>query len=128
MPVSQFIIVGLGGALGAISRFLLVRAITPVLAAGQFPLGTWLANVIGSFMFGFLFIIINERFDMDDQLRFGVLVGFLGAFTTFSSFSFETVRLMQTGHWGIVLMYILASVSVCLLCTWGGMRLGEFLV
>ena len=128
MPISQLIIVGLGGAFGAVSRFVLVRAISPFLAAGQFPMGTWLVNIIGSFMFGLLFIIINERFDMNDQLRFGVLVGFLGAFTTFSSFSFETVRLMQTGHWGVVFMYILSSVGVCLLCTWGGMRLGELLI
>ena len=120
--------VGIGGATGAMSRYLLVKAITPVLADGQYPLGTWVANISGSFLFGILFIVISERFDMSDPLRFGLLVGFLGAFTTFSSFSFETVRLLSTGHFITAFTYILSSVAFCLLATWGGMRLGEFIV
>ena len=120
--------VGLGGAAGAMSRYLLVRAITPVLSEGQYPLGTWLTNISGSFLFGLLFIVISERFNMSDPLRFSLLVGFLGAFTTFSSFSFETVRLLQTGHLVTAFIYILSSVALCLLATWGGMRLGEFII
>lgn len=122
------IMVGIGGAAGAMSRYLLVRAITPVLADGQYPFGTWLANISGSFLFGLLFVIISERFNMSDPLRFSMLVGFLGAFTTFSSFSFETVRLLETGHIITALIYILSSVTLCLLATWGGMRLGEFII
>lgn len=120
--------VAIGGAAGAMSRYLLVRAITPVLADGQYPLGTWLANISGSFLFGLLFVIISERFNMSDPLRFSMLVGFLGAFTTFSSFSFETVRLLEAGHIITALIYILSSVTLCLLATWGGMRLGEFII
>lgn len=114
--------------MGAMSRYLLVKAITPVLADGQYPLGTWLANISGSFLFGVIFIVISERFHMNDPLRFSLLVGYLGAFTTFSSFSFETVRLLQTGHLTTAFGYILSSVALCILATWGGMRLGELFI
>lgn len=122
------IMVGIGGAAGAMARYLLVKGLTPMVWDGQYPLGTWVANISGSFLFGLLFIVISERFNMSDPLRFSLLIGFLGAFTTFSSFSFETVRLLETGHLFTALTYILSSVALCLLATWGGMRLGEFII
>lgn len=126
MLTHPVIMVMFGGAAGALCRYLLVRAITPVLAAGQFPLGTWVVNILGSFLFGLLFIAISQRFNMNDALRFSLLIGFLGAFTTFSSFSFETLRLLQTGHSLTAFAYMLSSVALCLLATWAGMRLGEW--
>lgn len=120
-------VIMLSGAAGALCRYLLVRAITPVLVPGQFPLGTWAVNILGSFLFGLLFVWISQRVTMQDVLRLSLLVGFLGAFTTFSSFSFESLRLLQSGHALTAMAYILSSVALCLLATWLGMRLGEFI-
>lgn len=121
------IVIMLSGAAGALCRYGLVRIITPVLQPGQFPVGTWIVNILGSFLFGFLFVWISQRVSLQETLRLSLLVGFLGAFTTFSSFSFESLRLLQSGFVLTALIYILSSVALCLLATWFGMRLAEFI-
>lgn len=96
--MNDVFVVGLGGFLGANARFLvsgwLARNVDPAL-----PWGTLMVNVTGSFIIGAFLVWSTERVVADPNLRLLVAVGFCGAYTTFSSYAFETLRLMEQGHW-----------------------------
>ena len=91
----------------------------------DFPYGTLSVNVLGSFVIGIGFFLLTERLVLGAEARAFILVGFLGAFTTFSTFSLETLILMQQGLMFKALLNIIASVFLCLLATWGGMALAR---
>lgn len=99
--------VALGGAIGAVARFLSYKMVGPVLMGG-FPVGTLFVNVIGSFLFGLFLPHIKT------SPNFGLFfaVGLLGAFTTFSTFSFESVQLLREGKTQIFILNILANVAL----------------
>ncbi|WP_027389088.1 fluoride efflux transporter CrcB [Chrysiogenes arsenatis] len=113
--------VAAGGALGALSRFYLGSLVTR-LAGSAFPLGTLLINVSGSFFIGAIFIFFYDKGLVSNELRLAVAVGFLGAFTTFSTFSLETLVLWRDGLWGLAFLNILAnivlSLGACALGIW----------
>ena len=90
--------VAVGGAVGALLRYAL-RELLPPLADGRIPLATIAANVAGSFLLGLLGGVMLQRAAIPAELRLGVTVGLLGAFTTFSAFSLETVDLLRGGNW-----------------------------
>lgn len=119
----QLVLIALGGALGALLRYGVSEAIEP--PRGSFPLATLLANVSGAFLLGFLATLLLERTDVSMQVRLGVTVGVLGAYTTFSTFSFETINLMNDGDWPTATVYVLASVSGALLAAWAGQSLAR---
>ena len=125
MGMSGLISIALGGALGALSRYgVSIYANRWAMQWGwNFPLGTFTANILGSFLFGFLMGLILKISAPNDSLKLFVFTGFLGAFTTFSTFSFETVSLIQTGHWSTALLSILANVVGCLLALFAAMKL-----
>jgi CrcB protein len=107
--------VAVGGALGSMARFWLGNAM--VLAVGsEFPWGTLLINVIGSFVISFFGMLTgtSQRFPMPYEARVFVTVGLCGGFTTFSSFSLQTIELARTGQAGRAGIYIAASVILCL--------------
>jgi CrcB protein len=113
-------IIGIGGFLGAISRY------GVALWIGQrwgrtFPLGTFLINISGSFLIGLLMSLLTERFMVNPQWRLLLIVGFLGAYTTFSTFEYETGALMKDGEWMIAMLNALLSVSVGFIA----LKLGE---
>lgn len=114
--------VAMGGALGAVARFWVISAVT-ALTPHRFPWGTLVVNVLGSFMIGALYVMITERLMLNEQWRAVLVVGFLGAFTTFSSFSLDALLLLQDGHALLAGLYVLGSVLLCLLCAWGGIAL-----
>jgi CrcB protein len=114
----------LGGSLGALMRFILSSRVTERLGT-DFPYGTLTVNVLGSFLMGFLAIFLVERMGVDPLLRLGVFVGFLGAFTTFSTFSMETLNLFEQGESLQALINILISVSLSVLAVWLGVLLGK---
>ena len=105
--------VGFGGAVGAVSRYWLAGMLNS--KADKLPLGTLSCNVIGSLVMGILFVLIMEKAKLSPELRPMLMVGFLGAFTTFSSFSLETVALLQEGHTMSALIYVLLSVILCII-------------
>lgn len=105
--------VGFGGALGAVSRYWLAGMLNS--KADKLPLGTLSCNVIGSLVMGILFVLLMEKAKLSPELRPMLMVGFLGAFTTFSSFSLETVALLQEGHTMSALIYVLLSVILCII-------------
>ncbi len=102
--------IALGGASGAVARYLLANWVHG-LWEGRWPVGTLLVNVVGSFGMGIIFVLI-ERHVIHPDWRWVLMVGFLGAFTTFSTFSLEAVAMMESGHMAHAMGYICAS-AVC---------------
>jgi CrcB protein len=122
--VQQLLAIAGGGALGAIFRFGMSNGIYRLLGR-DFPYGTMLVNVLGSLLMGFFFVVLVERMAVSVEWRAGILVGLLGAFTTFSTFSFETLALFDAGAPIKALVNILASVVLCIAATWLGVSLGR---
>lgn len=124
MPVTSLLVpIALGGALGATARWLLSEWIH--LKVGlQFPWGTLVVNLLGCLLLGFAYGLF-EAFDVPAQLRPGITVGFLGAFTTFSTFSYETLLLFDGGHPVRALAYVGVSVVLGLALAATGLGLGR---
>ena len=100
-----------GGALGSVARYLI--NISPLHGIfDKFPFPTFVINTLGSFLIGFLLIAMTDKLDVGENLRFAILVGFLGAFTTFSTFELEIWGLIKEGHHGIAFLYLFLSVAV----------------
>ena len=118
--------VALGGALGSMARFWLAAAVAS-LTGPQFPWGTMLINVLGSFVIGLFGALTGSRgpVSVPPDIRIFVMVGVCGGFTTFSSFSLQTLELLQSGELLWAGAYILGSVVLCLLAVWIGALLGQ---
>jgi CrcB protein len=110
--MKYLLFVALGGAFGAVSRHLLAHWVHG-LWEGPVPWGTLLVNTVGSFAIGVLFVLIVEKELLHADWRGVLMVGFLGAFTTFSTFSLETIALIEAGRVGIAMAYMLGSAVVC---------------
>ena len=106
--------IALGGALGAMGRYWVSSYFLPV-SAFKFPYATFSVNVLGSFLMGILYVLIIERTGLPDQARHLLMVGFLGAFTTFSTFSLDAISLWQNGGQTMALIYVFSTVFSCLL-------------
>jgi len=113
--------VAAGGALGAVCRYSFTAVIQPLFQPG-FPVGTLAANVVGSFLMGALVEVLALVWSPSEAMRAFLVVGVLGAFTTFSAFSMEAVGLIQQGAVGAAVVYIVASVFLSLAAVFGGMR------
>jgi CrcB protein len=116
----QILAIAGGGALGAVARFGVSTGVYRWLGR-DFPWGTLAVNVIGSFVMGLLFVLLLERGLFPPEARAAVLVGFLGAFTTFSTFSLETLSLIEQGESIRALLNVAVSVLLCLAACWAGM-------
>jgi fluoride exporter len=116
--------IGLAGALGALSRYGLDGLIARR-APGAFPWGTFVVNVSGSLLLGLAFTLLTERYRVDPWLRSGLTIGFLGAYTTFSTFSLETYRLLEDGAYGIAFANAAGSLAAGLLALYVGVVLGR---
>lgn len=113
-----------GGALGAILRYAVTNGVHALIGRG-FPYGTLTVNVLGSLLMGLMYIIFIERVSNNLGLRVMIITGFLGAFTTFSTFSIETFNLLENGEAFKALFNILISVVLCLLAAWVGVVIGR---
>ena len=109
--MQNILVIALGGALGALSRYGLGVWISNKWNQG-FPLHTFLINVSGAFLLGFLNILFIERLSISPLWRLGIGVGFLGAFTTFSTFGFEVISLLEGGSFFTAGLYTLLSIVV----------------
>jgi len=121
----DYLLIGLGGFLGANARYIIERWVGRMLGL-SFPYGTLVINVSGSFFLGLLMGFLHHRPLDFLPHRLFFAVGFLGAYTTFSTFSYETLRLAQDGQLAFVLLYILGSVLLSLLAVFCGFVFGEF--
>jgi len=122
--VQNYLLVFAGGGIGAAARYWLSGLVYQRLGS-EFPSGTLVVNVIGCLLIGFLISIFEERFVLYPSLRIFLTIGLLGGFTTFSSFSFETMALLRDGELLYASANILLSVVLCLGGTWVGLTLGK---
>jgi CrcB protein len=115
--LSNCFIVGLGGAVGTIFRYLL--GLIPLRPGNGFPLTTLCINVIGAFCIGLIVLLVNKYKNFDPQFILFIKVGFCGGFTTFSAFSLESVELLNSGNYMLAILYIVLSVVLCLSAVFG---------
>ncbi len=117
----------IGAGLGGVLRYLASNGAYSLFGR-NFPYGTLLVNITGSFLMGLFFILLLEKIGrVAPQLRAFLLIGVLGGYTTFSSFSIETFNLFETGAFSVAFINIFLSILLCLLATWGGIILGRHL-
>ena len=122
----EYLWVGLGGCLGANVRYILGMWIVGRVGSG-FPLSTLLINVTGSFVIGTILVVLTERLIADPAWRLFLVVGFLGGYTTFSSYTFEALALMEQGAWLPAIVYIVGSNGGGLVAAYLGMVLARVL-
>ncbi len=125
--MSLYLSIALGGSLGAVSRHW-VQTVTHQWLGFGFPFGTLAVNLLGSILMGFLSVILVQRFQVGDELKYGLLIGFLGSFTTFSSFAMDTLQLSDNGAILKAFSYILLSLFGCLIGAWAGLITAKQLI
>lgn len=122
----QWLFVALGGAFGAMARFGVSIWVYPLMG-NRFPLGTVVVNIAGSLLMGVCYVLIMEKASLSPEWRSLLMIGFLGAFTTFSTFSLDALALWQNGHLSLALLYVVGSVLLCLAATSGAISLTRWL-
>ena len=115
----KYLLVGAGGFAGAIARYWVGTMVTQRMGL-RFPFGTFLINVSGCFLIGFFMHLLAERGVLQAHWLYVVVIGFIGAYTTFSTFEYETMRALQDGQLGIGLLYVGSSVLVGFSMVWVG--------
>ena len=118
--------IGVAGALGALARYGLEGAVSRRWP-GAFPWGTFVVNVSGAFALGLVFVVLTEKVSVDPWLRSALTIGFLGAYTTFSTLSFESYRLIEDGAIGLALANTLGSLAAGLVAVYLGVVAGRAL-
>ena len=116
----------MGGALGSVARYFAAGAVHERLGAG-FPYGTMAVNVTGCFLIGLIMELTENRFTINPQVRIFLTIGALGGFTTFSTFSYETLALARDGLMLKAGANAFGSLFTCLAATWFGMVAGRIL-
>ena len=120
----RYLLVLAGGGTGALARYVAASAIMTRFG-GKFPLGTLSINVTGSFLIGFLMTMLTERFQLDPQWRLLLVVGFLGGYTTFSSFEWETYTSVRDGALWAGMLNVVSSVVLGYIAVWFGAMLAR---
>lgn len=125
--MNQVIAIAAGGAIGAVMRWLMATTVQRQFPGSAFPWGTFCVNALGSFVLGFLFVWLIERSSTGEVLRMVLTVGFLGAFTTFSTYSLESIRLLEEGAYALAFGNVMGQVLVGLTLAWAGIHIARAL-
>lgn len=126
--IKQVIAVMIGGGLGSLTRFSISYWVQKVTQNVYFPWGILMANLIGCFGMGIVFGILFERYDLGPVWRAGIIIGFFGGLTTFSSFSLDTITLLQATEYIAAVGNIILNVVGCLLATFIGLGLVRLVI
>ena len=123
--MSTLLVIGCGGFLGAISRYMVSGWAYTIFGTGM-PYGTLIVNIVGSFLLGIVAQLILAGNFLTATASSFLGIGFLGAFTTFSTFSVQTLELLESGSPLKALLNILLNLLLCLIGAWGGLSIGRF--
>lgn len=124
LMMKEMLAIAIGGSIGAICRWSMVLVVQRWFGAG-YPWATLIINALGSFMLGFVVVWFLDRAHLSDLFRLMLTVGLLSSFTTFSTFSVETVRLMEQGSIAATLLHVVGSLVICVGMAWLGMLLAK---
>ncbi|MCI0706907.1 MAG: fluoride efflux transporter CrcB [Ignavibacteriae bacterium] len=124
--MKEYLFIFIGGGLGALARYWL-GGFAHERFGTSFPFGTLIVNALGCLFIGLLMSSLEERFLASPLLRVFLTIGLLGGFTTFSTFSYETIAMLREGQVLYASVNIIASLAACLLGTWFGMNAGKLL-
>ena len=124
--LNDLLVISIGAVFGANARWIISRFAAKILGP-VFPYGTLFINVAGSFIVGFFMIWSTERVLLDPRWRLLIVVGFCGAFTTFSSFAYETMAYFEQGQWALLFTNFLSNNLLCLAAALAGIALARVL-
>ena len=125
--MSSFLLVAFGGSIGASTRYLFYLISKNFLPANYLFINTLIINIIGSFLIGYLIVLIENKSFSQDFLKYFFIIGILGSFTTFSTFSIETVELLINKKFILGFFYIFLSLFICLSFTFLGLNLNKII-
>jgi len=120
----KFLVIGFGGFFGAILRYSVSKVAT-IYFGNTIPYGTLIVNGLGSFLLAFLYTISIEKSAISENMRFFIGVGFMGAFTTFSTFSVETLNLFEDGAYMLSSLNVILNVGISIFAAFLGMYLAK---
>lgn len=122
--MQKYLMIALGGSLGAIARYWVGSAVADRMGT-KFPYGTFVINITACFIIGFSLVWMGRRAEMNPAWRFLIPVGFIGAYSTFSTFEWETFSTLQAGAFFIAALYVALSLFLGLLAVWCGVLLAR---
>ena len=125
--MSKFLLVAFGGSIGASTRYLFYLISKNFLPANYLFINTLIINIMGSFLIGYLIVLIENKSFSQDFLKYFFIIGILGSFTTFSTFSIETVELLINKKFILGFFYIFLSLFICLSFTFLGLNLNKII-
>ena len=125
--MERALLIALGGAIGTLARYVTAVAAARLLG-GEFPWGTLIVNVVGAFAIGFVQAIGLDAFAISDDARLFLTTGIMGGLTTYSAFSYESVKLAEAGAWPQAILYVAVTTVTCLGLCYLGMGTGRMLV
>ena len=125
--MNLIIAIFLGGGCGALSRYLIIDQINKI-SSNSFPYGTTLVNVLGAFLIGIIYHLLISKIVINEQLKVFITIGFLGGFTTFSSFNLDFFKLIESGSIFLAIVYALASFLITIVAFYIGYSLTKVLI
>jgi CrcB protein len=125
--VERALLIALGGAIGTLARYLTAVAAARLLG-GEFPWGTLIVNVVGAFAIGFVQAVGLDALAISDDVRLFLTTGIMGGLTTYSAFSYESVKLAEVGAWPQAIVYVVVTTVTCLALCYLGMSTGRLMI
>ena len=125
--MSNFFLVALGGSIGASTRFIFYLIFKNLLSTSNLFINTLIVNILGSFLIGYLIVLLENKSLPQDFIKYFFIIGVLGSFTTFSAFSMESIDLMVNKKFLTAFFYIFSSLFLCLLFTFVGLNFNKLI-